>query len=60
MGPWGFEFLYFRSSFPFCGLVVMDRKTQAHLETAQNVGAGKWADERRKFISSKVQSPIEC
>lgn len=48
MGPWGFEFLYLRSPFPCCGLVVMDRKTQADLEAAQNVGAGKWADERHE------------
>ena len=26
----------------------MDRKTQADLETTQNVGAGKWADERHE------------
>jgi len=48
MGPWGFEFLYLRSPFPCCGLFVMDRKTQADLEAAQNVGAGKWADERHE------------
>ena len=26
----------------------MDKKTQADLETTQNVGAGKWADERHE------------